>query len=526
VDAASEDGGEAEDDGDSDSADDTGGERDGAGGADPASDESDEESADAGDSGSDREEERGSEGDSDPDGSGGSAGDGEPGDDGAGADRTGSDGAEGDDDSADREEGDADESASRGESNSRSTYGDGADTAGSSANVAADEAGDDAEASSLDDPSDDTGDPAEDGSVDGDPRSDEGGEPIDTGADDGEGGVEVPEHGTAADAANLLKEFGGHDDHVASLDEQKDEKAVDIAVIQGLYFETPSQNVNTVRVHRPEDHPDDAVGWSHNTVRMFGWSDKEAGIECDTSVPESVLGGCLQRMRVAFSANRRSDMDRNRKSGRVSSRVLGKRAWADDERLFQKKTIAGKRDYFVVIGIDISGSTTGRNLVLAKRAAMAQAELLHRLGVKFAVYAHSTSLEMSSDGEIGLEIYEIKSAKEPWADSQRRALDALGPVSGNLDGHTIEFYRKRLDESKATDKIMLYYTDGKMPASNYEEELEVLQREIATCKQKEYTLLGVGIRTDSPTKHGLDTVQVDDDSDIIKVVRHLEKRLV
>lgn len=91
---------------------------------------------------------------------------------------------------------------------------------------------------------------------------------------------------------------------------------------------------------------------------------------------------------------------------------------------------------------------------------------------------------------------------------------------------TVEYYRKILDHRPETDKVILYYTDGKMPAENHDEELDILQREIRICRQKGYTLLGVGIRTDSPVRHGLDTVQVDGDEDIVKVVRHLEKRLV
>jgi hypothetical protein len=104
-------------------------------------------------------------------------------------------------------------------------------------------------------------------------------------------------------------------------------------------------------------------------------------------------------------------------------------------------------------------------------------------------------------------------------------LSAIGPSAANLDGHALEYLRKRADESDATDKIILYYSDGKMPQENFTEELEVLQREIKMCRQKNYTLLGVGIRTDSPARHGLDTVEVHEDSDLVKVVQHLGKRL-
>ena len=140
------------------------------------------------------------------------------------------------------------------------------------------------------------------------------------------------------------------------------------------------------------------------------------------------------------------------------------------------------------------------------------------------MYCHTATTVPGVSG-ISLEMYEIKSKREPWTDKTRNALANIGSVSQNLDGHTIEFYRKIADRSKATDVVIMYYTDGKMPAANHDEELAILQREIKTCKRKGYHLMGVGIRTDSPVRHGLDTVQVDTDDDLIKVVQHLEKRL-
>lgn len=124
-----------------------------------------------------------------------------------------------------------------------------------------------------------------------------------------------------------------------------------------------------------------------------------------------------------------------------------------------------------------------------------------------------------------LDIYIIKEHNQPWNDEVKIALREIGPDNCNLDGHTLEYYRKYIERRPETDKIILYYTDGKMPAENHDEELVILQREIKVCKRKNITLLGVGIRTDSPVRHGLDTVQVDTDEDIVKVVRHLEKRL-
>src|SRR5690606_8084761 len=125
-----------------------------------------------------------------------------------------------------------------------------------------------------------------------------------------------------------------------------------------------------------------------------------------------------------------------------------------------------------------------------------------------------------------LDMYEIKKFEDPWNKTTQEPFDRLGPDAENLDGHSLEFYRKVIERHPATDKIILYYSDGKMPAANHDEELTVLQREIKYCKMKQITLLGVGIRTDSPRRHGLDTVEVRSDSDVISVVKHLQSALV
>jgi nitric oxide reductase activation protein len=127
---------------------------------------------------------------------------------------------------------------------------------------------------------------------------------------------------------------------------------------------------------------------------------------------------------------------------------------------------------------------------------------------------------------IDVDIYHIKDPEEPWNDKIKERLTCLGPDSQNLDGHTFEYYRKILDKRPETDKVLLYYTDGKMPAENHDEELEILTREIRVCRHKKYALVGVGIRTDSPVRHGLDTVRIDSVEDVVKVVRHLEKVLL
>ena len=92
------------------------------------------------------------------------------------------------------------------------------------------------------------------------------------------------------------------------------------------------------------------------------------------------------------------------------------------------------------------------------------------------MYAHSGSYNK-------LDIFEIKAPKERWGNAAREALADLKPYSANLDGHTLEYYRKIVQARTETDRLLLYYTDGAMPAANYDEELEILQREIKLCEQ-------------------------------------------
>ena len=232
----------------------------------------------------------------------------------------------------------------------------------------------------------------------------------------------------------------------------------------------------------------------------------------------------LSLMRRAFSENNAVRSTGSLKAGRVNARQLGKRAWGNDERMFKKKERPNAKSYFVCIGLDVSGSTAGSTIEQIKRAAFAQAELCARMGIEFAVYAHTGAHE--GWGVQDVAIFPVKEANEKWNDEARTRLAHLAPFSTNLDGHTMEFYRKVCDKRDETNRIIMYYTDGAMPASNYDDELQVLQRELKESSRRGYTVLGVGIGTDSPREHGLPTVEVNGLSDIAAVVRHLEDALI
>ncbi len=250
------------------------------------------------------------------------------------------------------------------------------------------------------------------------------------------------------------------------------------------------------------------------------------------SPSEMTIGAAVLHARRVFQANQRAKVDRNRTSGRVKTRVLAKRAPVGDDRLFGKKVNPKKRSYLVIITGDCSGSTQsfGRSAKI-RRAMMAQGDLLHRIGVPFVMMGHSAARSKVaqfsgySTGDYWTYMLMIKKENEGWGVPTKNRLAAMCPVSENLDGHTLEYCRKMADKSNATDVVIIYYTDGEMPAANATEEREVLRREIKTCKRKGYHLLGVGINTDSPKRYGMKTVRVDSDEDIRLVIEQLEREL-
>lgn len=341
--------------------------------------------------------------------------------------------------------------------------------------------------------------------------------------DDGggsEGDAPPAQDGTPDEVAQALSALCTHGE---VSEEQPEDDDIKTAIVQERDFDEPSRNV---------------LGCN---IIEYGERDEEGSTVFDLRsgsdmwrrdpMPENIIQQNLNKMRIAFSENRRGRKERNLRSGKVNSKVLGRRVPIEDERLFQKRTRPGKRDYFVVLGLDLSYSTASGAIREIKSAAFAQAELLDRIGVSFEVWGHTGSLSVVGGSEsdygryLSCDLYKVKGADERWNAQTKERLEALTPGQANLDGHTMEFYRKRLDSSRATDKLMMYYTDGHMPAENGAEEKVILERELRECKKRGYEVVGVGVGTDSPKKYGMDTVIINSVRDVPEVVKELHKRL-
>lgn len=356
--------------------------------------------------------------------------------------------------------------------------------------------------------------------------------------------------GSPEEVGDALAQFGGHAEKLPTIEEMEQESAIDKAIIQGEVFDSPSRNILGINIHREGQSV--LSGSGYDLSGRMAWNkrydvnvhnhapDESPRYPCqacrdsmayEITPDEGVLAASLGRLRVVFSDNRKARQARNLKRGRINAKVLGRRVPVADERLFQKKSEPGKKDYFVLLAMDNSGSTASGALSVIKRATFHQAELLARMGVKFAVYAQNGS-PATYDGSLfspgslmNLDIVVVKEAHEPWGPVQKARLMAVGPGGFNLDGHAMEFYRKVLDAQRQTDRVILYYTDGEMPNENYDEELEVLQREIKNCERRGYSVIGIGVGTDSPKRHGLDTIEINEVEDVPLVVRELESRI-
>ena len=245
-----------------------------------------------------------------------------------------------------------------------------------------------------------------------------------------------------------------------------------------------------------------------------------------TEASSTARNKAVSKARLVFEKNARVEHIRNQRRGKLNGRVLGKRAPLGDERMFAKRITPDTRKYGIVIGLDISGSTSGYRLQVIKETALAMADVCHRTGVSFEIYAHTGGMEdIAGTDKVAANVYEIKGKSDRWDTKRREILKNIGCGGVNLDGHTMQFYRKRLDNSGCTDNVLFYFTDGSMPAANYNEERNVLVSELGIMKRRGYTVVGVGVDTDSPKQYGLDTVVVHGPNDIAAVLEKMSSRI-
>lgn len=336
----------------------------------------------------------------------------------------------------------------------------------------------------------------------------------------------MEEMGLPEEVAKQFAIFGGHAEESDFDDDAEDDKPqtivpendnteeeaqqIEVAIAQSEHFDKPSVELEGLNVWTwPKD----------KGIYAFGEGDGYYGDDGRTERPSPILlAPALQKLRILFTENRKGAKLNNLKRGKVDPKKVGQRFATGDPRMFRKRLEPGKKDYFVCIGFDVSGSTGGRKLKLIKASVAAMAELMVKLGVKFAVYAHSGSGNH-------VEIFEVKSPTQPWNQQCYDALDAISSFYCNLDGHTLEYYRKIVQGRRETDKVLFFYTDGAL--NNIGEEYGCFTENVEILRQLGIATVGVevGVNSGMTEQLGMDTVRIDGAEDTKKVVDKLEECL-
>ena len=278
-----------------------------------------------------------------------------------------------------------------------------------------------------------------------------------------------------------------------------------------------------------------------------------AGYETTTS---GVVSASQRKLADTLGLNRRSANIPNLDRGRLHGSKLAK-VPSGSRRVFRRVEKPAKRSYAVLIGVDMSGSTSGPVSEYLRLLAYGQATLLAKMGIPFCVVGHTghryDPWEGDGDEEWGSEeMYEKVSAMhgterpclatlqlaknfaEPWDTTAKVALSSLQTSNANLDGITLRAYINMLLTQRATDRLLLYYTDGAMPAEDNDTQRSILRSECRRAKamsklpDRRLHLVGVGVGTDSPKEYGMDTIRVDQnsgDEGIATVVEGLADRI-
>lgn len=338
-----------------------------------------------------------------------------------------------------------------------------------------------------------------------------------------DGDVGVPSIEEARDA---FKALTGHDDF-------GDEDAIEEALDATPDIDEDDEPTELIEAALSFDGVLDHIDGNLHKAIMSGLS-SETNLRSDLfggkvksryDLPTEIMVPAAQRMRLAFAHNKDVGMTRGLTSGRrLDAKSMGYRIPAGDDRIFARRDRPKKRDWSVLIGIDVSASARSGAIEIEKQVAIGVGDLLDQLGIPFSMYAH-TGVSASGHRGYNLIIAPLKTERQLWKGPARHNACSLRTGAANLDGHTMQAYRKLLEGQRGKDKLLLYFTDGSMPCENGAEERRILVQECALMKAKGMHTIGVGVGCDDPKRYGLDTIEVNGSFDIPKLLQGVGQRL-
>ena len=149
------------------------------------------------------------------------------------------------------------------------------------------------------------------------------------------------------------EEFGKSDTVDEALDAlSSDTEDVDLMVAERLTSKIDMDGVL-------EDHDGmRSLKMDLDKVKIYGHSlTSEVHNSTDYSLPLATKVGAATKLRLMFTANKKSGVRHDLTSGRrLDRRTMGSRIPSGDDRIFSAKSVPQKRDWTVLMGIVISDS--------------------------------------------------------------------------------------------------------------------------------------------------------------------------
>ena len=194
----------------------------------------------------------------------------------------------------------------------------------------------------------------------------------------------------------------------------------------------------------------------------------------------------------------------NRDKGYLNVRSLPMVAKNLTKNAFYTKKQGISLDTTVSILIDESGSMNN-SIAHCRSLAIAMAEVLERLGIKFEILGHTTAcgslfLDNTAKNQFSrslpMKIFEHKNFNENYQ-SEKYRLGSMYSHSCNIDGEALLTTFKRAMEQKSNRHIIMVLSDGEPSGASYGGR-EHLKKVVQFCRNNGAEVYGFGIGTKTP----------------------------
>lgn len=247
-----------------------------------------------------------------------------------------------------------------------------------------------------------------------------------------------------------------------------------------------------------------------------------------------IVSPMKRRLARSLLSTNVSRWDNDKLRGKINPRSIYKVGLGTSKRVFRQKVEAESFDTAVLLMVDHSGSMRGSQLRLAAQTSIVFGELLHQLGIPFAVMGFSTGngqegyqrQQQASAAERkvykrwgNLWIGEYKSFEDPWSRAGSRIITM--PQHGKIntyDGESLRYGAQVLLNRPEKRKILFWMNDG-YPCPNGADDTSAHWEYAHACAaevEKKVELFALGINAPDVARIYSNCVIVNDIQDLPK----------